>query len=201
MSTARDRKWVTVADRHARSVDEFLEAIRAVPDGLWSTPIADGKWTPAQITLHVVQSYDAITRELRTGEGLRIQTGWLFRQVARHVILRSIMWTRRLPPGAKAPKVLRPGETTIGKEEAHDRLRLAVDEFAQALQERRDQKGLQLTHHIFGSFDAVKGLDFLAVHTEHHGRQLRSVSSRRTRLERRATSRSRADEAAGFPGE
>lgn len=174
MSTAIDRKWSVVSDRHSRAVTEFLDAATSLPAEQWLLPVDDGKWTPAQITLHVVQSYEVMTRQLRTGEGLRVQTGWLLRQVLRLVVLRPIMWTRKLPKGAKAPKDLRPGDTTIGRDEALERLRAIVAEFEGELYSRRQQRGLQMTHHIFGSVDALKGLDFIAVHTEHHGRQLRS---------------------------
>lgn len=174
MSTA-STKWTVVTDRHTRSVAEFIDAAAGIPAERWLEPVAEGKWTPAQITLHVIQTYVVMTRQLRTGVGLRVQTGWLFRQVLRQVVLRAIMSTRRLPKGAKAPKDLRPGDTAIGKDEAIDRLRAIVTEFEKELQSRRDQKGLQMTHHIFGSVDALKGLDFIAVHTEHHGRQLQEI--------------------------
>jgi len=174
MGSASNAKWAVVSERHSRAVNEFLDAANGIPAERWLLPLADGKWTPAQVTVHVIQSYEIITKQLRTGEGLEVQTGWLFRQILRQVVLRPIMWTRKLPRGAKAPKILLPGETTIGRDEALDHLRAAVADFEGELHARRDQPGVQLTHHIFGSVDALKGLDFLAVHTAHHGRQLAS---------------------------
>lgn len=174
MSSANNAKWAVVSERHARAVSEFLDAANGIPAERWLLPVADGKWTPAQVTVHVIQSYEITTRQLRTGEGLKVQTGWLVRRILRQVVLRPIMWTRKLPRGAKAPKILLPGETAIGRDEALDRLRIVVAEFEGELRARRDQPDLQLTHHIFGSFDPCTGLDFLAVHTAHHGRQLQS---------------------------
>lgn len=174
MSSANDAKWAVVSERHARAVNEFLDAANGIPAERWLLPLADGKWTPAQVTVHVIQSYEITTNQLRTGEGLKVQTGWLLRQILRQVVLRQIMWTRKLPRGAKAPKILLPGETAIGRDEALDRLRIVVADFEGELRARRDQPGVQLTHHIFGSIDALRGLDFLAVHTAHHGRQLQS---------------------------
>jgi hypothetical protein len=34
-----------------------------------------------------------------------------------------------------------------------------------------------LTHHIFGEIDVLPGIDFLAIHIEHHHRQIQSVVS------------------------
>jgi len=172
MEHTRDKQWAKVGARHSRAVARFLTAAKELSAAQWRAPIGDDKWTPAQITQHVTQSYDVLTRQLRTGTGLRVQTGWLLRQVLRVVVLRPIMWTRRLPPGAKAARELLPGETDLGQEEALARLGAAVAGFEHELQARRDEAGLQLTHHIFGSVEAVKGLDFVAVHTEHHARQL-----------------------------
>jgi hypothetical protein len=167
-----ERQWKTITERHDAAVEAFLAAARDLAPVRWHAPIADGKWTPAQITQHVIQTYEVLIRQLRTGQGLTVQTGWVLRQVLRVVVLRPIMWFRRLPPGAKAPRDLRPGQRQIEQDEAVVRLRGVVAEFKRELMTRRGEKDLQLTHHIFGSVDALNGLDFVAVHTEHHGRQL-----------------------------
>jgi hypothetical protein len=172
-------KWEQIALRHTVAVRRFLEAGAELSPAQWQTPIAAGKWTPEQITQHVIQTYDVLTRQLRTGEGLRVQTGWFLRQVLRSVVLRAIMWTRRLPPGAKAARALMPTGVEIGKAEMLEQLRTLAAAFEDELQVRRNDEGLHLTHHLFGSIDALRGLDFVAVHTEHHGRQL-SRQSRRT---------------------
>lgn len=176
MTSSPAKKWTVVSERHRKSVDAFVGAASLIDGDGWSTPIADGKWTPAQITQHVTQTYEVMTRQLRTGEGLRIQTGWFMRQVLRVAVLRPIMWTRRLPSGAKAPRVLRPVDDMPSQHEAIERLRDAVRDLETELLARREEKGLQLTHHIFGSFDARMALDFIAVHTEHHGRQLEAIA-------------------------
>jgi hypothetical protein len=178
MADQLDTRWNEISERHSAAVREFLTVGTALSAAWWRAPIAAGKWTPAQITQHLIQTYEIVIRQLRTGEGLNVQTGWLVRQVLRIVVLRPIMWTRRLPPGAKAARVLLPDVTEIDQGTALARLRDVAAEFEAELSARRGQAGLQLTHHIFGSVDAVDGLDFVAVHTEHHCRQLSRVMSR-----------------------
>ena len=172
MARDLDGKWKKIGDRHSGAVDGFLAAAAAIDAAGWQSPLADGKWTPAQVTQHVTQTYEVLTVQLRTGKGLTVQTGWLLRKVLRIVVLQPIMWTRRLPRGAKAPRVLQPGAVDVPQEAAIERLRAVAAEFETELLSRRHEKDLQLTHHIFGSVEALKGLDFVAVHTEHHGRQL-----------------------------
>ena len=172
MARDLDGKWKKIGDRHSGAVEGFLAAAAAIDAAGWQAPLADGKWTPAQVTQHVTQTYEVLTSQIRTGKGLAVQTGWLLRMVLRAVVLRPIMWTRRLPRGAKAPRVLRPIAVDITQADAIERLRAAAAEFEAELLSRRHDRDLQLTHHIFGSVEALKGLDFVAVHTEHHGRQL-----------------------------
>jgi hypothetical protein len=172
MTIERDTAWSAAIERHGASVRDYLSTAEAVDEAAWSTPIGGGKWTPAQITVHLIQTYEVLLRQLRTGEGLRVQTGWLLRQVLRIVVLGPIMMTGRIPPGARAPRDLQPGAVEVTREEGVARLRTAVSEFESELMARRDEPGLQLTHHIFGSVEALRAIDFVRIHTEHHGRQL-----------------------------
>ena len=108
-----------------------------IQEDRWQVPIADEKWTPSQITQHVTKTYEAMIHQLRTGEGLQVQTGWFVRQVLRQAVLRPIMWTRKLPKGAKAPRMLRPDDSGLGRDEAVERLQGVVTEFVDELDARR----------------------------------------------------------------
>src|SRR5262245_65783641 len=123
MARDLEAKWKQIGDRHSAAVEGFLGAAAAIDEAAWRSPLADGKWTPAEVTQHVTQTYEVLTGQLRTGKGLTVQTGWLLRQVLRVVVLRPIMWTRRLPRGAKAPRALRPGAIDLSQAAAIERLR------------------------------------------------------------------------------
>jgi hypothetical protein len=178
MTQRQDRKWAQAMDGHSAAVRRFLDAGAALSQAQWRMPIAKGKWTPAQITQHVVQTYQVLIRQLRTGQALQVQTGWLLRQILRVVVLRPIMWTRRLPPGAQAAEALLPIEGEAGQQEKLEQLRDAAATFGAELDSRRYDAAVRLTHHIFGSVTAVNGLDFVALHTDHHARQLLRHSRR-----------------------
>jgi hypothetical protein len=179
MARDLEGKWKQIGDRHAAAVEGFLGAAAAVDASGWQSPLADGKWTPAQVTQHLIQTYEVLVAQVRTGKGLKVQTGWLLRQVLRQVVLRHIMRTRRLPRGAKAPRALLPADADASQGAAIERLRAAAAEFEAELLARRDEPSLQLTHHIFGSVGALEGLDFVAIHTEHHGRQIAAPQTAR----------------------
>jgi len=174
-----EKKWRRIAERHSVAVERFLSVGSELSDGQWRAPIEDGDWTPMQITQHLIQTYQVLTRQLRTGRGLTVQTGWLLRQVLRLLALPPIMLFRWLPSGVKTARDLLPVVTPIDRDTALMRLREAAAEFEAELLARRGQERVVLTHHIFGSVNALNALDFVAVHTEHHGRQLSRLMTRR----------------------
>ncbi len=179
MNSALALKWSRVGERHARAVKDFLEAGAGLDSADWNTPFETGKWSPDQITQHLIRTYEVLVEQLRTGRGLEVRTGWLLRQFLRLFVLRPIMWTRRLPPGAAAVREILPTSDPGEQSASLARLREAVDEFVRELEARRADDALRLRHHIFGEVPAVDGLDFVAVHTEHHCRQLSSLLPKR----------------------
>ena len=181
MNQTIDKRWDEALARHGAVVNSFLESAAAVEEEAWHTPIGEGKWTPAQIAEHLILTYTTLVRQVQGGQGLRVQTGWLLRHVLRVLVLAPIMWLRKIPPGAKAPRDLRPGGDATTREVSLERLRAAAAEFEDEIARRRDDKELRLTHHVFGSVKPLKGINFVAIHTEHHGRQLRVGSDRRSR--------------------
>jgi hypothetical protein len=167
-----DPEWRRVVDRHAAAVAGFLDAAAAVDARAWREPLADGKWSPAQLADHLIRTYEVVGGEVRGASGLRVRTGWGLRQVLRATILRSIMRTGRLPRGAKAPSEIAPGPADDLRDDALERLRALADELEAGVVARRAEKDFRLTHHVFGAFPALAGLEFVAIHTEHHARQL-----------------------------
>jgi hypothetical protein len=179
MST-RDQSWNDAFARHSAAVRRFLATAAALDEAAWQKPVGEGKWSPAQIAVHVIQTYEVLVAQLRTGEGLRVQTGWALRQFLRVAFLKPILLFRRIPPGARAPRALRPGNAGPSREDGLARLRDAASAFEGEMLARRDQKGLHLTHHLFGAVYGLRALEFVSIHTEHHARQLpeRAVAAR-----------------------
>lgn len=166
------KKWDDALARHAAAVAGYVATAAKIDDAAWREPVEEGKWSPAEITHHLVLAYEAVVREITGGAGLRVQTGWLLRLFLRPTFLRPILKTRKLPRGAKAPRSLLPDVGDMSREEALERLRSVAGEFEREIDARRDRKDLRLTHHVFGAIKPLEGIDFVAIHTEHHCRQL-----------------------------
>jgi hypothetical protein len=100
MKNMKSQAWVDAVARHSAAASAFAKTAGAMKPDVWSTPLAEGKWSPAQVTEHLNRTYQMTLGELR-GKG-----------------------------------------------------------------------GLQLTHHVFGEIDLLPGIDFIAIHIEHHQRQI-----------------------------
>ena len=62
---------------HRAAVREYADKAGAITSSLWFTPRAEGKWTPAEETRHLVLTYEALTRDLLEGMTLRLRgTPW-----------------------------------------------------------------------------------------------------------------------------
>ncbi len=172
MGDTVQRLWTEAIGRHRAAVSDYLRAASSIEEPVWRLPVGPDKWSPAQITDHLIRTYQIAGRQVRGGEGIRIRYGFLLRQVLRLLFLPRIFRTRRLPGGAKAPREILPVDSKMPRETALERLDEFSGEFEREILLRRNDRRLRLTHHIFGEIEPLKGVDFMAIHTEHHGRQL-----------------------------
>jgi len=167
----RKTSWESALARHRNASGIFAETAIAIPDSDWSTPLSEGKWSPAQVTEHLNRTYQVIIGELKGGRGIRVRSPWLLRQLLRQTVLRSIYRKRALPKGARAPSELIPKVVNETRSDSIERFGTLAREFEEAMNANR-QTGRKLTHHIFGAIDLERGLDFIAIHIEHHHRQI-----------------------------
>ncbi len=127
------------------------------------------------MTEHLNRTYQVVFGEVRGGKGIRIRSPWLLRQVLRQTILRSILRKRRLPTGARAPSEVAPKEVNGTQKELLDRFSNLSAQFEEEFLKNSTNTDKKLTHHIFGEIDLLRGIDFVAIHIEHHHRQISRV--------------------------
>ncbi len=166
------QKWTDTIEKHRAAIAGYVQSASRMDDRTWRLPVDSGKWTPAQITDHLLRTYRIALDQVRGGPGIKPQYGFLLRQILRLAFLPRIFRTRRLPAGAKAPVEIRPSDSNIPRETALRQLTDVSAEFETELLSRRNEKDLRLTHHVFGAVKPLRGVDFVAIHTEHHTRQL-----------------------------
>jgi hypothetical protein len=156
---------------NAEACRRFEAAVTRVPAAVWATPIAPGKWTPAQIAEHV-----AIATEV-TGRALKGESGIpglprMVRPLVRSLFLRRVLKTKTFPRNAKGPKVFAPSATPPPAPQIIARLRGAELELEAAANALRAQGLSTIEHPAFGRIPVEEYLELNAIHTRHHLAQL-----------------------------
>ncbi len=170
------RDWPALVDDHAAAVEQFVRAARPLGGERWTAPIAPGKWSPAEITAHLHESYAVLRDELAGKGGMRIVVPPLKRWVIRLIYVPRILRTGRFPAGARAPREVRPRVVEPDCETAIAALEELTGRFMADLAERAAAGRVRLTHAYFGRLPLHQTMQFLSTHTRHHARQLEQVT-------------------------
>ena len=165
----REQLLETRLTDHRASIRAFVSKAHGVPVERWLTPRAEGKWTPAQETRHLVLSYDAFMRELSGGVGMQLRgTPWR-RLLWRWLVLTQILWRKRIPVAARAPREARPEWESLPAGELLPELERRATEFEGALSIAwREEPHRTVQHPYFGNLTLDQALQLLAVHNRHH---------------------------------
>lgn len=154
---------------HRDAVSYFVSRAQLVPADRWLVPRAEGKWTPAEETRHIILSYEAMAADLRGERQMAPRTrGWR-RLLARAVGLTSILWWRRIPRPVRAPREVRPPEERGSRAELMAELDRAVGEFERVFADAWEHRPRQtLAHPFFGGISLRQSMTVAVVHTRHH---------------------------------
>jgi hypothetical protein len=164
--------WGSLSADHRNAVEQFVATVRQLPPGSWSNPLAPGKWTPAEISSHLIASYRIMRAELAGGAGMALRLKPLQRWVLRHTVLPRILRGGPFPAGARAPRETRPVEVIRDLGESLAILATEANTLAEELTSHARAGRVRLTHAYFGGMSARQSLQLLAVHTRHHARQI-----------------------------
>jgi hypothetical protein len=169
------RDWGALAADHNAAIQQFVVTVQQLSPHSWSRPLAPGKWTPAEVTSHLAESYRILRTELAGGPGMALRLSRFRRWVFRHTILPRILRRGIFPAGARAPRETRPREVLEDAAAALRTLTLEADAFAQELTTRAGCGRVHLNHAYFGPMSARQSLRLVAVHTRHHARQVAGI--------------------------
>jgi DinB superfamily len=159
----------TLLRDHQAAVREYLDRASAIGDARWLAPRADGKWTPAQETRHLILAYEAFCRDLSGGTPMRVRGGRMRRVLWRAIGLTSILWRRRIPAAVRAPREIRPEWESTPRAELLPRLERCATEFdALFAQVWRTDRRRRVTHPFFGALTLDHAIRLSCVHTRHH---------------------------------
>jgi hypothetical protein len=169
------RRWRAARQAHHDAVYAFARTALAIPEDRWHAARGEGKWSPAQETLHVARAYEVAIDEVETGVAMRPRVKPGRARLLRWFYLPYLLRTGRFPAVA-APVEMRPNEVeveffgpTVLVERVCERA-MACEEALERADELRP--GVRLTHPYFGALRPLPVLRLLTVHTAHHTRQL-----------------------------
>jgi uncharacterized damage-inducible protein DinB len=164
--------WATLATDHRAAIQQFAAAARQVPSASWTQPLGAGKWTPAEVTSHLAESYRILRAELAGGPGMAFRLPRVQRWLLRHTLLPRILRSGHFPAGARAPRETRPRDIIEDVPTALRALTSEADAFGEELSARAKERRVRLSHAYFGPMSARQTLRMVAVHTRHHAGQL-----------------------------
>jgi hypothetical protein len=164
-----------IADNRA-AVDEFIAAARAVDASKWTTPRAEGAWSPAQIAEHLAIVYE-YNRTIATGSAaspIPRLVRPLIQRLARGLVVDSTLKAGRFTRKGRAPGVFQPSANPSSSAAVLARLDTAVRGFEADLRSRHPESRHTIAHPIFGTIPTIDWVRLQAIHARHHRAQLPS---------------------------
>jgi hypothetical protein len=169
-------RWKSAERGHAEAVAALLVAASLVPDHKWTQPLGAGRWSPAQVLLHIEQSYRLGDEALRGGPGMRVVSPRFAAWLGRTVMLPLMTLTGRFPRNAPAPREVRPDADVahaLPRLELTTRVQSAATKALGTLREVLASGGhARVTHAYFGALTPYQTLRILNAHTRHHAELL-----------------------------
>ena len=160
------RKWQRAVREHRAALSSFVEFASGIDAAAWELPLADGKWSPAEVTEHLALAYVAALAELAGGPALAPRLSPARQTLLRWLLVPHMLFHRSVPR-ARAPREIRPAAPVADRATALARLLHLGQEFEAACALRPQ---VRLTHPYFGSVDRATTVRLLALHIEHHQR-------------------------------
>jgi hypothetical protein len=162
-------RWSEALRAHGTAASAFAAEAEAVEPESWDRPWAEGKWSPAEITDHLICAYDVLLREIGGGGGMKVRTRLWLRLILRLTYMPRILRGGWFPARAPAPREIRPSKTPRGQQDGVALFRQRAKDFETAV---RDKPEARVTHAYFGTLAPADGVLFCARHIEHHRNQL-----------------------------
>lgn len=173
-----DPAWKAALSLHAEAVNDLARSAGELAPDLWAAPLGPGRWTPAQVVVHLTLSYEALLHELGGGEPMRMRTRAWQRAILRFTLRPRILAGSFFPHGIRSPREVRPPDEAPERAAAVARFRERAGALVAALERaRRGGERVRLTHPYLGRMNAAESLRFCAAHIRHHQAQLPAASA------------------------
>jgi len=169
---ATDR-WAAALREHDEVVAGFVAAVVRLDVERWHQPMGPGRWSPAALTMHVIQSYELGRAAMEGGASMRVIVPRPVSWLARNIALPIFLARRTFPRGAEAPAEVRPdleAAASLSQSAACAMLHAVSQASIDALH-RADSVGppRRFVHAVFGPLEPLLTVRLVSAHTRHHG--------------------------------
>ena len=158
-----------IADNRA-AVEEFIAAARGVDAGKWGTPLAEGKWSPAQIVEHLAIVYE-YNRKVVTGTAGKGAPKFL-QPLAKWFVVTKTLKAGGFTRKGRAPGIFQPTAAPAAAVPLLARLATALSGFENDIRSGHPEARHNVAHPFFGKLPTVDYLRLQAIHARHHRSQL-----------------------------
>jgi hypothetical protein len=182
MSTPSTEQWARAQSADTGAVDEFLQMLTALPDSQWAGAIQPGKWSGAELGVHIALAYE-MGAQIGTPAGrMVLRVSPIAARIARWVLFPRVARGNWFPSGAKSPRevrpVLAPGPVpTRTQIDARIRTAMATAHAALVATDAAPPSS-RFVHAYFGEMSSMQQQQLLTSHTRHHTRVLRAQVTR-----------------------
>ncbi len=165
--------WSEAFACHGSAVASFASAAEAVAPSAWNVPRAEGKWSPALITGHLIRTYDVLIAEVEGGAGMKVRLPAWKRLFLRLTLMPRLLRGGAFPRAVPAPPEILPTEAPPDPANGAALFRQRARELEAAVRNARTRKPpARITHAYFGAAPLPTAVLFCARHIEHHRAQL-----------------------------
>jgi hypothetical protein len=170
-------RWAAALREHDEVLADFVRAIERLDSDCWHRPMGPGRWSPAALTMHVIQSYELGRAAMAGGASMRVIVPRPVSWLARNIALPIFLARRTFPKGAEAPAEVRPdlgAAASLSQSAACAMLHTVAQASIDALRNAdrsADRGGLprRFVHAIFGPLEPLLTVRLVSAHTRHHG--------------------------------
>ncbi len=163
----------TVIANNRQAVIDFLTTAGAFAPSEWGRPRAPGKWSPGQVTEHLVLTYE-LGRGILRGTFPGSAAPRVVRPLARVLFLKRILRRGHFGRPAKTLESLEPAASPASPEVLAARLQAAATAFEEDIEATARSGQATLDHPFFGKVHLDDYVRFQVIHTHHHREQLES---------------------------
>ncbi len=167
-----ERRWADAIAEHNRAVAAFVGAMRTVPPEGWNLERAPGKWSSAELALHIAVSYEFGERAARTRKGMEVRVTPFWMWVSKTFFFPLMVSTGWWPRKVRAPREVRPDRSeaeAMTPDAALQRVqRAAASCIAALLEADAADPPPRVMHAYFGPLTPFEAARMLSMHTRHH---------------------------------